>query len=130
MELRDDGVTEIELGPSVSLRCLGALRIWPERALRNRPRGSGRNSALCITKMRVGRMGSEALEAPSCDLAPGESVRLAHYVESQDLQGTILPKLVLFPVRNSSHCLLGTSGWMALILIWGTMQEITLSWSF
>lgn len=81
---------------------------------RNRPCGSGGNSA---AKRRVGRAGPEALEAQSCDLAPGESVCLAHYMESQDLQGTVLQKLVLCPVRNISHCLLGTSGWMALILI-------------
>lgn len=75
---------------------------------------------LGVAKRRVGSEGPEALEALSYDLAPGESVCLAHYVELQDLQGTILQKLVLFsPIRNVSCCLLGNSRWVALILIWG-----------
>lgn len=62
----------------------------------------------------------------------GQTVCLDHCVESQDLQDTILQKLILFfPISSVSHCVLGSSRWMALILIWGANAIIiALSRSF
>lgn len=85
---RAGGVTEAELEPSgisemlrspanMTLSIPGWEWHFPSRNCPCGPRGNG------AAKRRVGTEGPEALEALSCELAPGESVFLAHYVESQ-----------------------------------------------
>lgn len=127
------GVTKAELEPLSISEMLRSPAIWPWVSLAGNgtsPPGivpvglGGTVFFVCCQEESRNRgawgSGSAVLWAGTWGVClPGSFCRV-----TKDLWGTILQKFVLFfPVRNVSHCLLGNTRWMALMLIWGATSS-------